>query len=65
LAEHFTLEHYRGLFVFAPPPYLTAVRDNHPGMHARLWKLDRKTAGWPIVRAMGDHFLIILKKRPS
>jgi SAM-dependent methyltransferase len=63
--DQFTLEHYRGLCVFAPPPYLAAVRDRHPKMHARLWQLDRLTAGWPLVRALGDHFLIIMKKRPS
>ena len=63
--DQFTLEHYRGLCVFAPPPYLTSVRDNHPRMHARLWRWDRLAAGWPLVRALGDHFLIVMKKRPS
>jgi SAM-dependent methyltransferase len=61
--DQFTLEHYRGLCVFAPPPYLTSVRDSHPGMHARLWQLDRQAAGWPLIRAIGDHFLIIMKRR--
>jgi SAM-dependent methyltransferase len=63
--DQFTLEHYRGLCVFAPPPYLTSVRDNHPGMHARLWRLDRRVAGWPLLRATGDHFLIIMKRRAT
>ncbi len=63
--DQFTLAHHRGLCIFAPPPYLTSVRDKHPKMHARLWRLDRLTAAWPLVRALGDHFLIIMKKRPS
>ncbi len=63
--DQFTLEHYRGLCVFAPPPYLTSVRDSHPRMHARLWRLDRLAAGWPVIRATGDHFLIIMKRRPT
>jgi SAM-dependent methyltransferase len=61
--KHFTLEHYRGLCTFAPPPYLTWARDKHPRLHAWLWRLDRRTAGWPILRSMGDHFLIVMKKR--
>jgi|ERR1700722_8371056 len=59
----FTLERFRGLCVFAPPPYLTWVREKHPRAHERLWRLDRRVAAWPLVRGMGDHFLIVMKKR--
>jgi hypothetical protein len=59
----FTLVHYRGLCVFAPPPYLTAIRDRHPHRYERLWRIDRRIAGWPLLRSMGDHFLIVMKKR--
>jgi SAM-dependent methyltransferase len=59
----FTLQHYRGLCVFAPPPYLTAVRDKHPRLYAGLWDLDRRSAGWPLLRSMGDHFLIVMRRR--
>jgi SAM-dependent methyltransferase len=61
--DHFTLESYRGLCTFAPPPYLTWVREKHPAVYRRLWSLDRLTAGWPLIRAMGDHFLIIMRRR--
>jgi len=61
--DQFTLEHYRGLCVFAPPPYLTSIRDRHPRLYERLWRLDRLSAGWPVIRAMGDHFLIVMKRR--
>jgi SAM-dependent methyltransferase len=63
--DQFTLEHYRGLCVFAPPPYLTSVRDRHPRMYERLWHLDRLSAGWPVIRGMGDHFLIVMQRRPT
>jgi SAM-dependent methyltransferase len=59
----FTLEHYRGLCVFAPPPYLTSVRDKHPRLYERLWEIDRRTAAWPLLRSIGDHFLIVMRKR--
>lgn len=61
--QHFALTHHRGLCVFAPPPYLTWVRERHPRWHERLWSLDRRVAGWPVLRALGDHFLIVMRKR--
>jgi SAM-dependent methyltransferase len=59
----FRLRSFRGVCVFAPPPYLTAFREKHPGGYARLWKLDRLSAGWPLLRGLGDHFLIVLERR--
>jgi SAM-dependent methyltransferase len=61
--RHFTLEHFRALCVFAPPPYLTWVRERYPDRYAWLWRLDRRVSGWPVIRGMGDHFLIVMKKR--
>jgi SAM-dependent methyltransferase len=61
--QDFALEHYRGLCVFAPPPYLTWIRDRHMKWHDRLWRLDRRVSGWPVIRGMGDHFLVVMKKR--
>jgi SAM-dependent methyltransferase len=61
--RQFSLSHYRGLCVFAPPPYLTSIRERHPGAYARLWRLDRRMSGWPLLRAAGDHFLMVMRKR--
>jgi ubiquinone/menaquinone biosynthesis C-methylase UbiE len=62
-SREFALEHYRGLCVFAPPPYLNWVRERYPRWHERLWRLDRRVAGWPLIRGMGDHFLIVMRKK--
>jgi ubiquinone/menaquinone biosynthesis C-methylase UbiE len=62
-AAQFTLQTFRGLCVFAPPPYLTGVRQRFPRLHAWLWRLDQRIAGWPLIRGMGDHFLIVMKKK--
>ena len=59
----FTLQHYQGLCVFAPPPYLTQVKEKHPRFYQWLWSMDRRLAAWPGVRALGDHFLMILRRR--
>ena len=61
--SHFILEHYRGLGVFAPPPYLRSIRERYPRLHEWLWRIDRHVSGWPLIRAMGDHFLIVMRKR--
>jgi SAM-dependent methyltransferase len=59
----FALTHWRGLCLFAPPPYLTALRARHPRFHGALWRLDRRLAGWPLLRSVGDHFLIVMTRR--
>lgn len=64
-AEQFELEHVRGLCLFVPPPYLQWVRERHPRWYAALWRLDRRCAGWPLLRSMGDHFLIVMRRRTS
>jgi SAM-dependent methyltransferase len=61
--DAFTLQHYRGLCIFAPPPYLTWLHDRHPRVHRSLRRLDHLVSGWPLVRGAGDHFLVIMKKR--
>jgi len=61
--QNFVLEHYRGLCIFAPPPYLTWVRERYPAWHERLWRLDKRMSVWPLLRGIGDHFLIVMKRR--
>jgi hypothetical protein len=59
----FALMHFRGLCLFAPPPYLSQMRELHPGWYTRLWRLDRALAAWPLLRGLGDHFLIVMRRR--
>jgi SAM-dependent methyltransferase len=61
--RHFELTHYRGLCVFVPPPYLIEIRQRHWEWYQRLWRIDRRIAGWPLLRGIGDHFLIVMRKR--
>jgi len=61
--QDFTLHHYRGLCIFSPPPYLTWVRERHPVLEGRLQRLDRRVSGWPLLRAVGDHFLVVMTKK--
>jgi ubiquinone/menaquinone biosynthesis C-methylase UbiE len=61
--RQFALEHFRGLCVLAPPPYLTGMKEKHSRLYERLWQLDRRAAGWPVLRNMGDHFVIVMRRR--
>jgi SAM-dependent methyltransferase len=61
--QNFTLESYRGLCIFAPPPYLTWVRERYAVWYERLWRIDRRVSHWPLLRGIGDHFLIVMKRR--
>ena len=62
-AGHFALRTVRGLCLFAPPPYITWVRERHPRLYNALWRVDRRVSGWPLLRSMGDHFLLVLTRR--
>ncbi len=66
-SREFSLIHHRALCLLAPPPYMTWLKDRHPRWYERLWRWDRRLAGWPGLRALGDHFLIVMEKtrRPS
>jgi SAM-dependent methyltransferase len=57
------LDHYEALSLFVPPPYLEAVSQRHPRLFGALVEIDRRTARWPVARAMGDHFLVVLRRR--
>ena len=54
---------YEGLSTFVPPPYLTSMSEHHPALFERMAGLDAATAAWPVLRSMGDHFLIVLRRR--
>jgi SAM-dependent methyltransferase len=62
-SRYFELSCHRGLCVFVPPPYLLWMRERRPGWQQSLWRLDRRIAGWPVLRGIGDHFLIVMRKR--
>jgi SAM-dependent methyltransferase len=64
-AAEFELVRYRALSLFLPPPYLIKCYERAPALNRALAWLDDHLGAWPIVRGAGDHFLIILRKRPA
>jgi SAM-dependent methyltransferase len=62
-AEHFSLESYRALSLFLPPPYLVDYYRRRRRWCERLGRLDDRLGGLPLLRDMGDHFLIVMRRR--
>ncbi len=61
--REFRVVRVEALSLLVPPPYLTWVADRHPRWFERLARWDSRIAGWPVVRSMGDHFMIELERR--
>jgi len=62
-AGHFALQGYRALSLFLPPPYLVDVHRRHPRLGETLGRLDDRLGALPLLRGMGDHFLIVMRRR--
>jgi SAM-dependent methyltransferase len=62
-ADDFHLDGYRALSLFLPPPYLVDFYHRRRALCERLGRLDDRLGGLPLLRAMGDHFLIAMRRR--
>jgi len=60
--EDFFIEDRFALGLFVPPPYLQRVT-RHQKFFRGLVFCDERFTGWPIMRTMGDHLVVILRKR--
>ena len=58
LSPWFQLRARRAVGLFVPPSYVEQWMAKHPKTLARLERLDRICAGWPILRGAGDHVLL-------
>jgi ubiquinone/menaquinone biosynthesis C-methylase UbiE len=62
-SEHFALSRYRALSLFLPPPYMVERVRRRPAFYERLGRADDRWGGLPLLRDMGDHFLIVMHRR--
>jgi len=62
-ADDFALEDSRALSLFMPPPYLVERYRRNPARYERLGLLDDRWGALPLLRDMGDHFLIVMRRR--
>jgi 2-polyprenyl-3-methyl-5-hydroxy-6-metoxy-1,4-benzoquinol methylase len=61
-APYFKLHSCRGLGLFVPPPYMQAFCERHPALWRVLSELDQHVAAAPVLRHMGDHFLVEMRR---
>ena len=52
-----------GLSVVAPPPSWEGFIARHPRLASKLARFDLKAGAMPGTRAIGDHFVVVLRKR--
>jgi SAM-dependent methyltransferase len=62
-ADRFSLESHRALSLFMPPPYLVDYYRRRRRWCDRLGRLDDRLGALPLLRDMGDHFLIVMRRR--
>jgi len=61
-AGQFRLCAWRGVGVFVPPSYVTLAND-HPRLFTYMAVIDRVSGGWPLVRALADHRLMLFERK--
>lgn len=62
-AGHFRLASYSALSLFMPPPYMVERYERRPAWYERLGRIDDRFGKLPLLRDMGDHFLIVMHRR--
>lgn len=58
----FTRRESCGLGVVAPPPYLSAFAERRSALVDTLLDLDETIGRMPLLRRLGDHFLVVLQR---
>ena len=64
-ASGFALEHVEALPLLWPPPYLDFLVRRAPRAFAALERLEPHLATWPVLRNLGDHVLVELRRTAS
>ena len=62
LGPDFTVDGYRSLNLLLPPPYLVGITERFPALTDWLAALDARLGALPLLRALGDHFLLVATK---
>ena len=62
-AADFALTSYQSLALFLPPPYLIGLYTHLPQFGRLLGRLDDRLGAMPLARDLGDHFLMVVRRR--
>jgi len=61
----FEVRRTTGISVLGPTPQSTSFVRRHPRLAHRLENFDSLVGSLPVIRSMGDHYMIVLRRRPS
>jgi ubiquinone/menaquinone biosynthesis C-methylase UbiE len=61
----FDVERRDGLSIFSPPPHATAFKRKYPRVSRWLERWDDVVARVPGFRSIGDHYMMVLRRRAS
>jgi SAM-dependent methyltransferase len=63
LVPEFQFEEVRGVGIFVPPSHLEGLAKRFPRLLRIFAMADRVSEKWPVFRAIGDHRLLIFRRR--
>lgn len=61
--DGFNVKRISALSVVAPTPQSTGFARNHPRLVSLLFRLDNYLESIPVLRSIGDHYIIVLQKQ--
>ncbi len=61
-APNFRLVRYHAVLLLLPPPYLAHLLERYPRLFRAGARLERRIAAWPVLRGLGDHFVLELER---
>ena len=62
-SPNFRVESVRGIGVAVPPSYLEPWAQRHPHLMRTCERADSWLARWPVIRSLGDHVLVRLRRK--
>lgn len=65
MRNNFELKSFESLGTFVPPPYLDQKFSRFPAILKFLSHLDEGLAKWPLIRSLGDHFIVTFQYQPQ
>ncbi|MGH2567857.1 MAG: class I SAM-dependent methyltransferase [Bacteroidota bacterium] len=59
----FEVKQVRGFNIVSPPPHATRFVSSSPRLTQRLVRLEEMIAAFPLLRSIGDHYLMVLRRK--
>jgi ubiquinone/menaquinone biosynthesis C-methylase UbiE len=65
MQPHFRYLRHQAIGLTVPPSYLESAVSNYPRLLKAARWIDQKVARWPLVRSLGDHYLVHFERGAS